>query len=352
MDNYFSPSKQDEQLGDDIEIVIVFHVANDSTPDPDRKASAYIRSFDRQLRQISVFLKSIALFTVTPVHCAVVCDSEATYKRVLALIKNWKPLYRNRVSLSYHRIIYPKSTEYLKYLNRPWASSRHFIAQQFPNRKKIIDFDTDIIMLTPMEDLAAHFENFNSKQIVGMSKMIYAVNKRFRMFPKPQHGLLDDGINCGVALLRLDRWRKAFPNYLQQVNQWYAEYGKYFVFPTQDLFNVWLGTHKSHYYELPCEWNVRPTIFKLKNPRQWRSLLHPGRAAFVNGAKALHAAGGHFTDGTPGWSDVFNSFEKHDMTTDTLADLRNSILENLKDNSPKLQKLILKQLLQTIDKAV
>jgi hypothetical protein len=352
MDNYFSPSEQDEQLGDDIPIVIAFHIANDSTPDPDRKTSAYIRSFERQLRQVSVFLKSVALFAVSPVHCAVVADSEATYESVLALIKNWKLLYRDRISLSHHRIVYPESAEYLKYLNRPWSSSRHFIAQQFPNRTKIIHFDTDIILCNPIEDLVAHFDRFDSEQIVGMSKMLYAVNEKFRMFPKPRHGLLDDGINTGVTLFRLDRWRAAFPDYLQRVNQWYEAYGEHFVFPTQDLFNVWLGTHKSHYYELPYEWNVRPTIFRLKNPLQWRSLLHPGLAAFVNGAKGLHAAGGHFTDDTPGWSDVFKSFEKHDMETDTLAELRRGILENLEGCPSKTQRLASRQLLRTIEKAM
>ena len=45
---HFQPSEQDLTLNDDKELVIAFHVANDQTPDPDRKSSDYIRSFDRQ----------------------------------------------------------------------------------------------------------------------------------------------------------------------------------------------------------------------------------------------------------------------------------------------------------------
>ncbi len=32
----------------------------------------------------------------------------------------------------------------------------------------------------------------------------------------------------------------------------------------QDFFNVWLGAHPEHYYNLPCEWNVRDTLVQMR----------------------------------------------------------------------------------------
>ena len=141
-----------------------------------------------------------------------------------------------------------------------------------------------------------------------MGAMEFAEHDGFRHFPKPQHEGNDDGINTGLSLFDLHRWRRSFPRgkYTQFVKEAYNKYGEHFVFPTQvprvpvpgpsravsrvigrypsttllpqDFFNVWLGAHPEHYYNLPCEWNIRDTLVQMRldeagdpgNSSMWR----------------------------------------------------------------------------------
>ena len=71
--------------------------------------------------------------------------------------------------------------------------------------------------------------------MVGMGAMEFAEQDGFRHFPKPQHEGNDDGINTGLSLFDLHRWRRSFPRgkYTQFVKEAYNKYGEHFVFPTQ-----------------------------------------------------------------------------------------------------------------------
>ena len=104
--------------------------------------------------------------------------------------------------------------------------------------------------------------------MVGMGAMEFAEAEGFRHFPKPQHDGNDDGINTGLSLFDLHRWRRSssiyisgtarrrptrhrrsgctmhgmscrwrrsFPRgkYTQFVKKAYERYGEHFVFPTQ-----------------------------------------------------------------------------------------------------------------------
>ena len=219
--------------------------------------------------------------------------------------------YCQLVSFSQHRLAYPADLPYLKYLNRPCSSQRHFFPDTFAATDRIINLDTDIIMLESMQELWGHFEHFNATSVIGMSSMIYAEDKKFRHFPKPPHEGLDDGINTGISLFAMSAWRRLMPSYHADIEAWYKKYGKFFKFPTQDIFNVWLGVHPEQYYELPCEWNYRHTFQKMLSakPPQKYKYQHICPALTQVGAKALHGAGGHFTDSSPGFSQVFRVFE-------------------------------------------
>ena len=50
--------------------------------------------------------------------------------------------------------------------------------------------------------------------MVGMGAMEFAEAEGFRHFPKPQHDGNDDGINTGLSLFDLHRWRRSSSIYI------------------------------------------------------------------------------------------------------------------------------------------
>lgn len=312
-------------------MVFGIQICNDQTADPDRPSDALIRSYDRQLRQANVLLKSMAMFTNKKFHIAVVSDGDKSFRDIVQQVESWPNHKCEQITFSQHEMSYPKEANFLKYMNRPCSSQRHFFPQTFPQLGRIINLDTDIMLLSPIEDLWQEFHKFGEHNVIGMSAMIYAHNPKFRNFPKPQHEGVDDGINTGISLFDLQRWRSNFPNYTAQVIDWYKTYGQDFVFPTQDIFNVWLGKYPEAYFDLPCNWNVRTTLC-----HQRKTTPSVCRRANAEGAKALHGAGGHFVDGTPIYADMFNAFETHDMAKDTMETLISKIKSNVKQNKNKI----------------
>jgi hypothetical protein len=344
--------------------VIGLPVCNDSTRDPQgRRQSADILSLRRQLRQTSVLLRSIMLFSEQPMHLAVASDSISTFQHVVGTTASWPNAMCERVSFSYHALYYPSGTEYLRHLNRPCSSARHFFAEYFPNTTIMLNLDTDVIFLTPIETLWDHFARFNSSQMIGMGAMEYAESNGFRHFPKPQHEGNDCGINTGISLLHLERWRRFAPRYVQYLKRAHARYGKHFVFPTQDLFNVFLGERPRHYYDLPCEWNVRRTLIDMRLARadkRWKSFRggpqHPlcqaaDSESADGGALALHGAGGHLTDGTPGFSQVFSAIEAHDLNL-PLSELKAQVHRSLEGGGANWQSAAHKVLFRRIARRI
>jgi lipopolysaccharide biosynthesis glycosyltransferase len=301
-------------------IDIGFMICNDNRSDPLRPASVYVRSAERQMRQVAVLLKSLALFNFgrSTIRSHVIADTR-TFDDVVALrdvvaSASDAPLYQF-VHYAIDHVYSILERQHLKFLNRPCSSARLFLTQVHPNLDSILHLDTDLIFLIDVADVWRHFESFNATHVAGVSAMIFAEDPRFRRFPKPRHGELDDGINLGVSVIRLDRWRSAFPLWETLVHEWLGRYGHSYVFPTQDLFNTWLGLYPAMHYELPCDLNIRLTF-------AIRSYLHRFCITAVQaGAKIVHGAGGHFTDATPAFSQLFDAFEAFDPRAQQLHDL-------------------------------
>jgi len=314
--------------------VLGIQVCNDQTADPKRKTSSTIRSYDRQLRQTTVLLKSALLLSRVAFHVAFVVDTETTFGQVMKIMRPLPSRFCRRLSVSRHFLYYPTKAKFLKYLNRPCSSQRHFFPQTFAHTDWMINIDTDIILLASVEELWSHFQRFDSAQLVGMAAMAYdvqSIHPRFRRFPKPHHEGIADGINTGISLFSLERWRVQFPNYTDMVVGWYEKYGNDFEFPTQDLFNVFLEEQSQIYYTLPCNWNVRPTLCKTrtrerksgKAKRRGHDVCTPLN---VEGVKALHGAGGHFVlnDAYP-WYTLFAALEAFDMLRGSPSGLLDSL---------------------------
>lgn len=330
-------------------MVVALAVCNDSTRDLSRVQTENILSYSRQLTQVNVLLKSIVLYTRRPVHVALVCDSAMTCTQLLRTLHSWPPRVSRRLSFSRHAMPFPNGTAYLKYLNRPCAASRHFYPAYFPSVDRLISLDTDVVLLTDLERLWEHLDSFNSTQVFGGPAMFWAERDAFRQFPKPPHAGLDDGINIGVSVVSLNAWRKQFwpfRSYLERLHTWYRRYGTFYQFPTQDLFNTWLGLYPHLYYDLPCGWNMRLMYFRAveTNPCNLKARIAPSAGPLCpgvarHGPLALHGAGGHFTDGTPGFSDIFNAILQLRMDGhDPQKELRHRLLKLFRESVLEAQR--------------
>ena len=139
------------------------------------------------------------------------------------------------------------------------AARMHVLRGAHRHGRYMLNLDTDVVLLAPIEDLWAHFERFgrarlttttttrhhhnNTTQlrprgvtdsagpipspsprippavtgpthVVGMGAMEFAEAEGFRHFPKPQHDGNDDGINTGLSLFDLHRWRRSSSIYI------------------------------------------------------------------------------------------------------------------------------------------
>ena len=88
--------------------------------------------------QTAVLLKSILLFSNTHVHVAVVSDSHRTFDLAInAATHNWPAEACTQFTFSRHRLHYPAGTEFMRHLNRPCSSSRHFFPDYFAGKRYI-----------------------------------------------------------------------------------------------------------------------------------------------------------------------------------------------------------------------
>ena len=114
--------------------------------------------------QTVVLLKSILLFSHTHVHVAIVADSHRTFDLAIeASTYGWSADACARFSFSRHRLYYPPGTEFMRHLNRPCSSSRHFFPEYFAGTRYMLNLDTDVVLLAPIEDLWAHFHRFGAR---------------------------------------------------------------------------------------------------------------------------------------------------------------------------------------------
>ena len=105
-----------------------------------RAARAGTLTMTRTPTQTVVLLKSILLFSHTHVHVAIVADSHRTFELAIeASTYGWSADACARFSFSRHRLYYPPGTEFMRHLNRPCSSSRHFFPEYFAGTRYMLN---------------------------------------------------------------------------------------------------------------------------------------------------------------------------------------------------------------------
>ncbi|XP_063875952.1 uncharacterized protein LOC135108970 isoform X2 [Scylla paramamosain] len=248
------------------------------------------RNFQRQLRQISVLLKSAASLTSETLIFNIVADSYATYETVTNLTASWPAAYRQRVVFDeFKKVFFPPGTKKMKNLFRPCAIGKLFLAQTFEDKDAVVFLDTDTLFLMPPEDLWRKVYEFNPHQVIGIAPCLYMYGPGFKKFPT--YG--SSGLNTGVLVMNLTRVRAFEGGWTENIIPIMEEYKTKLSLADQDILNILFSneTTAKHLYELGCEWNYREKLCsmgssKCKSAQQLGvGLLHGAALTFVNGVE-------------------------------------------------------------------
>lgn len=176
---------------------------------------------------------------------------------------------KNEFEYHLHPIQYPKNDYDNKWkkLFKPCASQRLFIPYILKDVDSILYVDTDVLFLTPIENLWQKLYQFNSTQLASMAPEHEETNTAWysRFARHPYYGLT--GINSGVMLMNMSRIRMThFKNNLSAKElSWidmmlplYKKYQWNITWGDQDLLNIIFHFNPEMLLELDCNWNYRP----------------------------------------------------------------------------------------------
>ncbi|XP_063873182.1 glucoside xylosyltransferase 1-like isoform X1 [Scylla paramamosain] len=242
-------------------------------------------SIARQLRQAAVMVKSAAALTSTTLRYLVVADSKELYYNFSNLTSGWPVEYQRRVSFEWYPVWYPEDREDMRSMFRTCATERLFLPDMFPSVDAAIYVDTDLIFLSPPEDLWAEFQKFDEVQVAAMAPCLYHYGS-FRN-KVPFYG--DTGLNAGVMHMNLTRM-KDFPGggWIAANMKVFDIFKKRIKLADQDILNILFYKYPEYLFELGCEWNYRMYQCSDGNKcpgaaRSGISILHGNAMSFVKG---------------------------------------------------------------------
>ncbi|XP_063875958.1 glucoside xylosyltransferase 1-like isoform X1 [Scylla paramamosain] len=316
--------------------IVVCRDKNDSEKDA--------TGFQRQLRQISVLLKSAASLTSETLIFNIVADSYATYETVTNLTASWPAAYRERVVFDeFKEVFYPPGAEDMMNMFRLCATERLFLAQTFEDKDAVVFLDTDTLFLMPPENLWRKVYEFNPHQVIGIAPCLYMYGPRFKKFPT--YG--SSGLNAGVLVMNLTRLRAFEGGWTENIMHILDKYKTKLSLADQDILNILFSnkTTAKHLYELGCEWNYREKLCskgrnKCKRAQQLGvGLLHGAALTFVNDKEQKFQA-------------VFDAWERHQLGESEkalLASLRTTLRRQKRSQGCSRLHFIDKILLQGLE---
>ena len=237
-----------------------------------------VRSWSRQIDQLTTMLKTLLYFTKSPLwRIIVMTDTRDTFNKVLNLTASFP---RHRLLLQHRPIWLPRDEPAIKRHWRPCAWAKQFMAEALPDQDSAVYVDTDVLFLGPAEELWWLLHSMGPRQALALA-------------PEPQY-LLDTpkrpfagsvGLNTGVMVANLTRLRQLPGGGLGSA---ILDFGAITPPPRhdQDALNYYL-LHKPHLLlEVTSRWNFSPTCCFREAP--------PCADCLSAGIIVLHGAGTSF----------------------------------------------------------
>ncbi|KAK6171590.1 hypothetical protein SNE40_019745 [Patella caerulea] len=204
-----------------------------------------------------IVLKSAVLLTSSHLQFHIFCEKDIQFK-FKDQLEFWPEKYRSKIDYCIYDITFPpgENREEWKTLFKPCASQRMFIPDLLTEVDSLLYVDTDVLFLSPIEEIYSFFSKFNATQLAALAPEHEdrATGWYNRFARHPYYGLL--GVNSGVMLMNLTRIRQS--NWLHDLIEYYKQYKLQITWGDQDLINIYFHYHPQELFIYPCEWNYRP----------------------------------------------------------------------------------------------
>ncbi|XP_063367598.1 glucoside xylosyltransferase 1 [Cydia amplana] len=200
-------------------------------------------------------VKSVLLFTKTPVHFVIFTDDNLKLK-FNDTLSNWRVLTDYQLDFELHSINFPEEhvDDWMNLFSK-CAAQRLFIPKLITHIDAMIYVDTDTLFLGPADELWLKFSLFNISQISAMA--LENDNPNVSWYPRfakhPFYGKY--GLNSGVMLMNLTRMRDF--GWVDYVTPIMLKWKLYIPWGDQDIINVIFHYHPRAVLELSCRYNYR-----------------------------------------------------------------------------------------------
>ncbi|KAI5643077.1 glycosyl transferase family 8 domain-containing protein [Phthorimaea operculella] len=210
---------------------------------------------DSRFKESLNVVKSVLLFTKTPVHFVIFTEDELIPK-FQGILSEWRDVIDGQLSFELHLINFPEphGKEWLN-LFKKCSSQRLFMPELLTHLDALIYVDIDTLFLGPADELWGYFSKFNSSQLSAMA--LEHENPNLSWYPRfaqhPFYGTL--GLNSGVMLMNLTRLREfGWEDYITPIM---LKWKEQIPWGDQDILNILFAHHGSRVLELPCRYNYR-----------------------------------------------------------------------------------------------
>nr|XP_018667666.1 glucoside xylosyltransferase 2-like [Ciona intestinalis] len=290
---------------------------------------------DDRVEETLVNIKTIALFAKSKTNFHIFTEPNL-FKKFHRGIQQWPSCFRSRFTHKLYPITYPNDGQNWRSLFKICASQRLFLPNILTNVDSLLYVDTDILFLSPVDDIWAKFKKFNSTQLSAMSPE--HENPRVGWYSRfarhPYYG--DTGINSGVMLINMTRLRSAdFKNDVQKSKlKWdnlllplFRKYSSNLTWGDQDILNIIFHHNPEMLYVMSCYLNYRPDHCMY---------MQMCGSAVENGVSVMHGCRRSFhNDKWPSFKAVYKAFKDYSFYN-PLSSLLQEIKKNL-DKSPHSQ---------------
>lgn len=190
----------------------------------------------------------------------------------------------------------------------------------------VIHVDSDVIFMSPVEQLWHYFSAMNSSQIMAMAPDNTNPNTSwYKLFNAGQQRIpvpTEFSLNTGVILMNLTRMRSVdFFSQLEPIVKAYEKSINWFV---NDFMSIYLSRYPDRYLNLSCHWNYLTDHCSAGQlcpaaDRSGVALLHGSRSTFVVPYKE------------PAFYAVYKVFLKYRLNSDLNNELLKPLRNALKD---------------------
>ncbi|XP_060592203.1 glucoside xylosyltransferase 1-like [Ruditapes philippinarum] len=344
-DNDLEISKNEHTADDTVK---VDDVKPDEGKENDKRALLWKQSIhiavvscgDRMEESLIMF-KSAVLFSTSHLVFHIFTEPEQR-KAFEDQLDFWPTKYREKIDYRIYNITFPSTDEIKaddwRKLFKPCACQRLFIPELLTDVDALIYVDTDVLFLSPVDEIWAYFHKFNSTQLAALANEHEdkAIGWYNRFARHPYYGVT--GVNSGVMLMNLTRLRAS--SWLHSMSNYYKEYKLKITWGDQDLINIYFHYYPDQLYLFSCEMNYRP------DHCMYMSICKP---AEKTGAFVLHGCRRvWFNDKQPAFKAVYSAFKDHYLGGSIKYDLLISINKLLKkaetSNCGNIPQLFTKQI--------